>query len=76
MLFKHLQGLVKVADLTDSAVAMAMEVVSDDSAVVFLFTKARDLQYTVGVSSVKFDNLDSQQVQHPTQQRLKRNNQD
>jgi hypothetical protein len=37
--FKHLNGLMKIAEYFDCKVNAAMETVDDDSAVVFLFTK-------------------------------------
>ena len=52
--YKHLQGLVRVAENVEANVCMAMETVSDDAACVFLFTKGTNLKYTIGVSNVKF----------------------
>lgn len=56
--FKHLHGLMKVAETVEGQVAMAMETIADNAAVVFMFTKGRDFQYTIGVSSVRFENQD------------------
>ena len=59
LLYKHMAGLLKIADYIDGQVAIAMETVSDTAAVVFLFTKARDIYYTIGVQNVKFEVLDN-----------------
>ena len=58
LLFKHLSGVMKVAEYIEGSVAMAMETIAEDAAVVFMFTKGRDIQYTIGVSNVRFTNLD------------------
>ena len=46
---------------------MAMETVSDEQAVVFMFTKGREVQFTIGVASAKFEQLDGHlsNVQQP-----------
>lgn len=50
---------------------MAMETISDDAACIFMFTKGSNLQYTIGVSNIRFQNLDSM-PQHSQQQPLQR----
>jgi hypothetical protein len=40
--FKHISGLMKVAEQIEGQVSMAMETTEAESAVVFMFTKGRD----------------------------------
>jgi hypothetical protein len=51
LMYKHISGLVKIADAIEGSVAMAMETVSDSASVVFLFTKGRDVAYTIGTNA-------------------------
>jgi hypothetical protein len=51
---------MRIADLVEGQVAVAMETVSDEQAVVFMFTKGREVQFTIGVGSAKFEQLDAQ----------------
>ena len=48
-----------MAEYFDGLISAAMETVEDDAAVVFLFTKGSNFQYTIGVAGVKFENLDN-----------------
>lgn len=57
--YKYLQGLVKLAEAIDGFVAMAMETESDEEACIFLFTQTNNLQYTIGVNKIRFQNLDA-----------------
>lgn len=52
-----MNGLMKVAEYFDCKVNAAMETVDDDSAVVFLFAKGQNMQYTIGTAGVRFKNL-------------------
>ena len=45
---------MKVAEYFDCKVNAAMETVDDDSAVVFLFAKGQNMQYTIGTAGVRF----------------------
>ncbi len=47
-----------MAEYIDGHVAMIMETHSDDAAMVFMFTETKDLKFTIGMSSIKFANLD------------------
>lgn len=58
LMYKHISGLVKIADAIEGSVAMAMETVSDSASIVFLFTKGRDVAYTIGTNA-KFENQDN-----------------
>jgi len=39
-----------------------MEVVDQDSAMCFFFTKTRDFCFTIGVGSIQFENLDDKMI--------------
>jgi hypothetical protein len=42
MPLKHILGVLKVAEMVEGEFSCAMECISDDSAVCFLFTKANN----------------------------------
>ena len=51
---KHILGVLKVAELVEGDFCSAMERIDEDSAVCFLYTKAVNFQFTIGVASVDF----------------------
>ena len=59
---KHILGVLKVAELVDGDFCCAMECISEDSAVCFLFTKAPNFQFNIGVASVYFENKDNEAI--------------
>ena len=59
MQLKHILGVLKVAELVEGDFCCAMECISEDSAVCFLFTKAINFQFNIGVASVYFENKDA-----------------
>lgn len=59
---KHILGVLKVAELVDGDFCCAMECISEDSAVCFLFTKAANFQFNIGVASVYFENKDADMI--------------
>ena len=59
---KHILGVLKVAELVDGDFCCAMECISEDSAVCFLFTKASNFQFNIGVASVYFENKDESMI--------------
>ena len=71
LMYKHMSGLVKIADYVEGSVAMAMETITDSAAVTFLFTKGRDVAYTIG-TNVKFENQDNLPRYTQPQQQLQR----
>lgn len=58
MSLKHLLAVLKVAELVEGDFHSAMECISDDSAICFLFSKASNFQFNIGVAQVFFENKD------------------
>lgn len=59
MPLKHILGVLKVAEMVEGEFSCAMECISDDSAVCFLFTKTNNFQFNIGLASVFFENKDT-----------------
>lgn len=55
--FKHINGLMKIAEYYDCKINTAMETVEEDSAVIFMFAKGSNVSYTIGTAGVRFKNL-------------------
>ena len=62
MPLKHILGVLKVAELVDGDFCCAMECIAEDAAVCFLFTKAANFQFNIGVASVSFENKDADMI--------------
>lgn len=52
---------MKIAEYFEGTVNVAMETVEDDSAVIFMFTKGNNFQFTIGTAGVRFQNLSVEQ---------------
>lgn len=59
---KHILGILKVAELVEGDFCCAMECIGEDSAVCFLFTKAPNFQFNIGVASVYFESKDEENM--------------
>lgn len=60
--FKHILGVLKVAELVDGDFSCAMECIAEDAAVCFLFTKSNNFQFNIGVAQVYFENKDAEMI--------------
>lgn len=47
-MYKHVNGLLKIAEYVEGNVSMIMETHTDDSAMVFMFTENKDFKLTIG----------------------------
>jgi hypothetical protein len=65
---------MKIAEYFEGTVNVAMETVEDDSAVIFMFTKGNNFQFTIGTAGVRFQNLSLEQhlLLAPAAQNLQR----
>lgn len=59
---KHILSVLRISELIEGDISCAMEVVESDSAMCFFFTKNRDFNFTVGVGSIQFENLDDKML--------------
>lgn len=59
---KHLLSVLRIAELIEGDISCAMEVVDDETACCFFFTKSRDFTFNIGVGSVGFENLDGEYI--------------
>jgi len=59
---KHMLGVLKVAELVEGDFCCALECINDDSAICFLFAKANNFQFLIGVAQVYFENKDTDMI--------------
>jgi hypothetical protein len=59
---KHILNVLRVSEIIEGEISCAMEVVDQDSAMCFFFTKTRDFCFTIGVGSIQFENLDDKMI--------------
>mmetsp|Transcript_1833 Transcript_1833/g.3209 ORF Transcript_1833/g.3209 Transcript_1833/m.3209 type:complete len:370 (-) Transcript_1833:226-1335(-) len=74
---KHIVGLIKICELVEGNFMSAMELLSANSCVNFLFTHnhQRDFKFIIGIGNVAFQKINEQQFVQGNQNKLKKQNQ-